>query len=48
MKSIVITGANSGIGFETTKFLIEKGYRVFGSVRREEEGKALAATLGPL
>lgn len=48
MKSIVITGANGGIGFATTQFLIKKGYRVFGSVRREEEGKALAQALGPL
>lgn len=48
MTSIVITGANSGIGLETSRFLIEKGWRVFGSVRREELGQALIQTLGPL
>jgi len=38
MRSIVITGANSGIGYETAKLLIENGCQVFGSVRTAEQG----------
>ena len=34
MKSVVITGASTGIGWATAKLLLAKGYRVFGSVRK--------------
>ena len=37
MKNILITGVSSGIGYETALYFLEKGYRVFGSVRKEED-----------
>jgi len=46
MRSIVVTGVGSGIGCATAKFLIEKGWRVFGSVRRAEQGAELAHLFG--
>lgn len=46
MKNIVITGASTGIGYATAKALIDKGYRVFGSVRKETDAKRLVQELG--
>lgn len=41
MKTIVITGATSGIGLECAKLLAKKGYRIVGVGRSEERcGKA--------
>jgi len=37
MKYVLITGVSSGIGFETVRFLIDKGYYIFGSVRKKED-----------
>jgi NAD(P)-dependent dehydrogenase (short-subunit alcohol dehydrogenase family) len=34
MKYILITGVSSGIGHATVRFLIDKGYYIFGSVRK--------------
>jgi len=31
--SVLITGVSSGIGFDAARYLVEKGYFVFGSVR---------------
>lgn len=36
MKSAIITGASSGIGYELSKLLINSGYRVFGFGRNFE------------
>lgn len=36
MKTIVITGATSGIGFETARLLAMQGYQVFGIGRSQE------------
>ncbi|OAF18003.1 SDR family oxidoreductase [Bradyrhizobium neotropicale] len=46
MRSVVITGVSTGIGWATTKFLIERGFRVFGSVRKQEDADRLKAELG--
>src|ERR1700681_3748267 len=52
MKSVVITGASTGIGWATAKLLLERGFRVFGSVRKEADAESLrnefGATLTPL
>lgn len=39
-QTMIITGANSGIGFEAAKKLSENGARVVLAVRNEEKGKA--------
>ncbi|MFN2136433.1 MAG: SDR family oxidoreductase, partial [Candidatus Promineifilaceae bacterium] len=48
MKTILITGVSSGIGLATAAALVEKGYRVFGSVRREEDARQVENQLGDL
>src|SRR5215510_13382337 len=46
MKSVVITGVSTGIGWGTTKVLIQKGFRVFGSVRKTEAAERLQKEFG--
>ena len=46
MKNIVITGVSTGIGYSSAKKLIKDGYRVFGSVRKEEDGSKLKKEFG--
>lgn len=46
MKNIVITGASTGIGYVIAKELIQRGYRVFGSVRKAADGQRVAQELG--
>lgn len=46
MKSVVITGVSTGIGWGATKVLIGKGFRVFGSVRKEADGERLKKEFG--
>ncbi len=40
-RSVLVTGASTGIGFGIAEDLAKRGYRVFGSVRREEDGGLL-------
>lgn len=46
MRSVVITGASTGIGWATAKLLIQRGFRVFGSVRKQEDADRLKAEFG--
>ena len=46
MKSVVITGASTGIGWSAAKILLERDYRVFGSVRKQEDADRLSRELG--
>src|SRR6201994_2176196 len=46
MKSVVITGASTGIGHACAKFLLDKGYRVFGSVRKQADADRLKSEFG--
>jgi len=43
MENILITGASTGIGYSLCKIYLEKGCRVLGSVRNEEDTKRLSA-----
>jgi NAD(P)-dependent dehydrogenase (short-subunit alcohol dehydrogenase family) len=46
MKSVVITGVSTGIGWGTTKVLIQNGFRVFGSVRKTQDAERLSNEFG--
>ena len=46
MKSVVITGASTGIGWASAKLLLDKGFRVFGSVRKPADAERLRAEFG--
>jgi NAD(P)-dependent dehydrogenase (short-subunit alcohol dehydrogenase family) len=46
MKSVVVTGASTGIGWGCAKVLIAKGFRVFGSVRKQADADRLAKEFG--
>ncbi|MDQ8727869.1 SDR family oxidoreductase [Bradyrhizobium sp. LHD-71] len=41
MQSVVITGVSTGIGWSSAKVLIDKGFRVFGSVRKAADAERL-------
>ena len=45
-RSIVITGASTGIGWATAKLLLDRGLRVFGSVRKRADVDRLRAMFG--
>lgn len=44
-KSVVITGAGTGIGLATTTYLHQKGFLVFPTVMNESERQSLAAVM---
>ena len=46
MQHVLITGASTGIGYASTKMLIDKGYFVLGSVRKSEDAERLKADFG--
>jgi NAD(P)-dependent dehydrogenase (short-subunit alcohol dehydrogenase family) len=45
-KDVVVTGVSTGIGWGTTKVLISKGFRVFGSVRKQADADRLLKEFG--
>ncbi|MEZ5937014.1 MAG: SDR family NAD(P)-dependent oxidoreductase [Hyphomonadaceae bacterium] len=45
-KTVFVTGVSSGIGWGAVKVLSGKGWRVFGSVRKAEDGERLKAEFG--
>ena len=45
-RTAVITGANTGLGFETAKALADKGARVVLAVRDTDKGRQAAARIG--
>ena len=46
MKTALITGATAGIGQATTRLLVENGWRVIGTGRRQERLDSLKEELG--
>src|SRR6476661_2124806 len=46
MKSVVITGASTGIGWATAKLLLDRDFRVFGSIRKQADADRLRAEFG--
>jgi NAD(P)-dependent dehydrogenase (short-subunit alcohol dehydrogenase family) len=46
MQSVVITGASTGIGQATAKLLLDRGFRVFGSVRKQADADRLKSEFG--
>jgi NAD(P)-dependent dehydrogenase (short-subunit alcohol dehydrogenase family) len=46
MKSAVVTGASTGIGWGCVEVLTAKGFHVFGSVRKEADAERLKAEFG--
>lgn len=46
MENIVITGASTGIGYSLAKTFLEKGFRVFGSVRNQADADRLNNEFG--
>jgi NAD(P)-dependent dehydrogenase (short-subunit alcohol dehydrogenase family) len=46
MRSIVITGSSTGIGHASARVLLDRGFRVFGSVRTQADADRLQAEFG--
>ena len=46
MRSVIVTGTSTGIGWGTAKVLIAHGFRVFGSVRKTSDAERLSAEFG--
>ncbi|HEX4535189.1 MAG TPA: SDR family oxidoreductase [Rhizomicrobium sp.] len=46
MKSVVVTGASTGIGWGCVKVLTKKGFKVFGSVRKQADADRLSKEFG--
>lgn len=46
MKSVVVTGVSTGIGWGCVKVLVARGFHVFGSVRKQADADRLSAEFG--
>ena len=47
IRSVVVTGASTGIGAACTFHLVEKGFRVYSTIRKESDAERLAAIGNP-
>ena len=45
-RSVVVTGASTGIGWGTVRVLVARGFEVFGSVRKQSDADRLANEFG--
>ena len=46
MNYVLVTGVSTGIGYSAVKHLIDSGYGVFGSVRKQEDASRLQSDFG--
>ncbi|HEX2994872.1 MAG TPA: SDR family oxidoreductase, partial [Anaerolineales bacterium] len=46
MQSVVVTGVSTGIGWAAAQALIQRGFRVFGSVRKVQDAERLSKEFG--
>ena len=46
MENIIITGVSTGIGYSLTNIFLNKGFRVFGSVRKQADAERLKSEFG--
>jgi NAD(P)-dependent dehydrogenase (short-subunit alcohol dehydrogenase family) len=46
MKHVLVTGASTGIGYAAAQAFIEKGYHVYGNVRKQADADRLQQALG--
>lgn len=47
MEAVLVTGVSTGIGRAVAQVLAKAGYRIYGSVRRDEDARRFEAELGP-
>jgi len=45
-KFAVVTGVSTGIGYQTTRLLIERGFHVFGTIRKRADAERLVLEFG--
>lgn len=46
MEYVIVTGASTGIGYAITKYLVDRNYFVFGSVRKQADAERLTKDFG--
>lgn len=46
MKAVVVTGVSTGIGEATARYLASRGFKVYGSVRKPDDGTRLKQEIG--
>ena len=46
VRTVVVTGASSGIGYATVRVLVDRGFQVFGTVRQQADAKRLQTEFG--
>ncbi len=46
MEYVVITGVSTGIGYDAARYLVERGFYIFGSVRKQSDADRTKADFG--